>query len=286
MHNNHIIFKQQRELGEILSATFKFIRENYKTGLRLFFKLVGPSFILLVAAITFYTYTTLGSSLFTSGNLDASNVIIALALLMIAYLAYFSSMTGTMNHMILSYINNDGHIKDEEVKNGLKQDFGKILLLSILTGIITFAAFMFFVIPGIYVFVPLSLVTAILVFRRNGVTDSISESFQLVKENWWMTFATLLCIYLVIYVIGLIFQLPALIYIFIRAFTVASESSAAEPQEMFGTGYVIINAISSAIQYIIYSMTVIGVAFVYFHLNEKKNFTGTYETIQNLGNNR
>ncbi|WP_299154846.1 hypothetical protein [uncultured Christiangramia sp.] len=286
MHNNHIIFKQQRELGEILSDTFKFIRENYKTGLRLFFKLVGPSFILLVAAITFYTYTTLGSSLFTNGNLDASNVIIALALLMIAYLAYFTSMTGTMNHMILSYINNDGQIKDEEVKNGLKQDFGKILLLSILTGIITFAAFMFFVIPGIYVFVPLSLVTAILVFRRNGVTDSISESFQLVKDNWWMTFATLLCIYLLIYVIGLIFQLPALIYIFIRAFTVASESSAAEPQDMFGTGYVIINAISSAIQYIIYSMTVVGVAFVYFHLNEKKNFTGTYETIQNLGNNR
>jgi len=286
MHNDHIIFKQQRELGEILSVTFKFIRENYKTGLRLFFKLVGPSFILLVAAISFYTYTTLGSSLFTSGNLDASNVIIALALLMIAYLAYFTSMTGTMNHMILSYINNDGQIKDEEVKNGLKQDFGKILLLSILTGIITFAAFMFFVIPGIYVFVPLSLVTSILVFRRNGVTDSISESFQLVKDNWWMTFATLLCIYLVIYVIGLIFQLPALIYIFIRAFTVASESSAAEPQDMFGTGYVIINAISSAIQYIIYSMTVIGVAFVYFHLNEKKNFTGTYETIQNLGNNR
>lgn len=286
MHNNHIIFKQQRELGEILSVTFKFIRENYKTGLRLFFKLVGPSFILLVAAISFYTYATLGSSLFTNGNLEASNVIIALILLMIAYLAYFTSMTGTINHIILSYINNDGKIQDEEVKNGLKQDFGKILLLSILTGIITFAAFMFFVIPGIYVFVPLSLVTAILVFRRNGVTDSISESFQLVKDNWWMTFATLLCIYLVIYVIGLIFQLPALIYIFVRAFTVAAESSAAEPQDMFGTGYVIINAISSAIQYIIYSMTVVGVAFVYFHLNEKKNFTGTYETIQNLGKNR
>lgn len=286
MHNNHIIFKQQRELGEILSVTFKFIRENYKTGLRLFFKLVGPSFILLVAAISFYTYATLGSSLFTNGNLEASNVIIALILLMIAYLAYFTSMTGTINHIILSYINNNGEIQEEEVKSGLKQDFGKILLLSILTGIITFAAFMFFVIPGIYVFVPLSLVTAILVFRRNGVTDSISESFQLVKDNWWMTFATLLCIYLVIYVIGLIFQLPALIYIFIRAFTVAAESSAAEPQDMFGTGYVIINAISSAIQYIIYSMTVVGVAFVYFHLNEKKNFTGTYETIQNLGKNR
>ncbi|WP_026915968.1 hypothetical protein [Christiangramia portivictoriae] len=286
MHNNHIIFKQQRELGEILSVTFKFIRENYKTGLRLFFKLVGPSFILLVAAISFYTYATLGSSLFTNGNLEASNVIIALILLMIAYLAYFTSMTGTINHIILSYINNNGKIQEEEVKSGLKQDFGKILLLSILTGIITFAAFMFFVIPGIYVFVPLSLVTAILVFRRNGVTDSISESFQLVKDNWWMTFATLLCIYLVIYVIGLIFQLPALIYIFIRAFTVAAESSAAEPQDMFGTGYVIINAISSAIQYIIYSMTVVGVAFVYFHLNEKKNFTGTYETIQNLGKNR
>lgn len=286
MNNQYIEFKRQRELGEILSDTFKFIRENYKNTFKLFFKLVGPAFLLLVAAVAYYAWSTLGGGMFSANGFDSSNFIISAALLLIAYLLYFTSMTGTINHMILSYINNNGKIIDSEVASGLKSDFGKIFLLSILTGILLVAGFLFFIIPGIYLFVPLSLVTAILVFRRNGVTDSISESFQLIKNNWWITFASILCITIIVYLVALIFQIPALIYIFVRAFTVASEGSANNPQDFMGTGYVILNTITSAIQYIVYSIVPIGFAFIYFNLNEKKNFTGTYETIDNLGNNR
>jgi hypothetical protein len=285
MNNQYIEFKRERELGEIISTTFQFLRENYKTAFKLFIKLVGPAFLLLIAAISYYSWTTLGSSFLEAGGLNISGFLIAGALLLIAYLLYFTSMVGTINHMILSYINNDGKIIDAEVSTGLKEDFGRILLLSIISSILIFAGMIFFIIPGIYLMVPLSLVTAILVFRRKGVMDSIGDSFQLVKDNWWMTFASILSISIIVYLVGLIFQLPALIYIFFRAFTVASEGSAANPGEMFGTGYIIINAISSAIQYIIYSITPIGIAFVYFNLNEKKNFTGAHETIQNLGNN-
>ena len=100
-----------------------------------------------------------------------------------------------------------------------------------------------------------------------------------------MTFATLLCIGIIVYLIRLVLQLPFIIYIFFRAFTVASEGSAADPSEMLGSGYIILNIFTSTIQYLIYSITPIGVAFVYFNLNEKQNYTGTYESIQNLGNN-
>lgn len=286
MNNPYIEFKKQRELGEILSDTFKFIRENYKNAFKLFFKLVGPAFLLLVAAVTYYAWATLGGGLFSANGIDSSNFIISAGLLFLAYILYFACMTGTVNHMILSYIHNNGKIIDAEVSSGLKNDLGKILLLSVITGILLVAGFIFFIIPGIYLFVPLSLVTAILVFRRNGVMDSIAESFQLIKNNWWMTFASILCVTVIVYLIGLVFQIPALVYIFVRAFTVASEGSAANPQEMFGTGYVIVNTISSAIQYFVYSILPIGFAFIYFNLNEKQNFTGTYETIDNLGNNK
>ena len=36
MTNNYINFKRQRELGEVISDTFKFLRENY----RLLFKMI------------------------------------------------------------------------------------------------------------------------------------------------------------------------------------------------------------------------------------------------------
>ena len=239
----------------------------------------------LPAFLYYLLWETLGGGLFSADGINSSNFIISAALLLLAYILYFACMTGTVNHMILSYINNNGKIVDTEVSSGLKNDFGKILLLSFITGILLVAGFILLIIPGIYLFVPLSLVTAILVFRRNGVMDSISESFQLIKNNWWMTFASILCITIIVYLIGLVFQIPALIYIFVRAFTVASEGSAANPQDTFGTGYVIVNTISSAIQYFVYSILPIGFAFIYFNLNEKHNFTGTYETIDNLGNN-
>lgn len=285
MNQDYIEFKKQRELGEILSVTFKFLRQNYKDAGKIFFRIVGPVFLLLIAAVTYYTWSSIGTSFFTGTGIQGSDFMLSFALMMLAYLLYVTTMTGTIYHIIMSYINNHGKIVSSEVSAGMKTDFGKLLLLTFITWILLFAGFLLFIIPGIYLTVPLSIATAILVFRREGIMESISSSFQLIKDNWWMTFATILCIGLIVYLISFVFQLPALFYFMFRAFVVASEGSSADPSEILGTGYVIINIFTSTIQYIIYSITPIGIAFVYFNLNEKQNFTGTYETIQNLGNN-
>ena len=285
MNPELIQFKKQHELGEILSLTFKFLRQNFKAAGKIFIKIVGPAFLLLIAAATYYAWSTIGTSFFSTSGIEGSDFILSFGLMMLAYMLYVSTMTGTIYHIILSYINNQGEIVSSEVTAGMKADFGKLLLLTLISWILIFAGMILFIIPGIYLFVPLSLTTAILVFRREGVMESISQAFRLVKENWWMTFATLLCIGIIVYLISLVLQLPFIIYIFINAFTMASEGSSADPGELLGTGYIILNVFTSTIQYLIYSITPIGVAFVYFNLNEKQNYTGTYESIQNLGNN-
>lgn len=286
MNQDLIKFKKERELGEILSVTFQFIRQNYQTAGKIFLKIVGPIFILLVAAVTYYSWSTLGSALVLNERMDGTNFIIALAVLVFAYLLYSSAMLGCIYHIINSYINNSGAISQTEVIQGMKADFGKLILLTFICWVMVFTGMLFFIIPGIYLAVPLSLSAAILVFRRNGVVESISESFQLVKDNWWMSFASLLCIGLIVYLVGLVFQLPAIFYYLIRAFTVVQEGSAAQPGDIMGTGMIIVNVITSIIQYLVYSIGPIGIALVYFNLNEKQHFTGTYETIKNLGKNK
>ncbi|MFT5738606.1 MAG: hypothetical protein ACI9SG_002963, partial [Maribacter sp.] len=42
MKSNYIEFKKQRELGEILSDTFAFFRNEFKLFFTIFFKIVGP----------------------------------------------------------------------------------------------------------------------------------------------------------------------------------------------------------------------------------------------------
>ncbi|MDR9457178.1 MAG: hypothetical protein RI572_07185 [Salegentibacter sp.] len=284
MNRDLIQFKQQREIGEIISVSFKFLRENYKTYFRLLIKVAGPAFLLLIAALSYYSYSTLGdplnSEMFMSGGFIISFGILALTLLL-----YFSVVYATVFNLIKSYIENEGEIKDAEVAAWAKDDLGKMFGLNIISWIFIFAGMMLFLIPGIYVSVPLSIAMAALIFKQQSIFESITEGFKLVKDNWWMSFLTLVFVWIIIYVISLIFQLPLIIYTFVKAFTSVNEGSAADMSEMFDWVYILFSIISSLVQYIFYSIIPIGIAFLYFHLNEKKNFTGTYERIDKLGNN-
>ena len=62
-------------------------------------------------------------------------------------------------------------------------------------------------------------------------------------------------------------------------------ASAANVSEIFDWVYLTLTVIASAIQYLLYAITPVGVAFVYYNLNEQKYDTGAYESIDNLGKN-
>ena len=158
-----------------------------------------------------------------------------------------------------------------------------MLGLLILSTIITGAGTLLCILPGIFLWVPLSLAPALLIFKRASVMDAISDSFSLIKDNWWITFFTLLIMGLLVYMISLVFQFPLLIYYISKDIITASEASTADPSSLFDWVYVVTNVISSLVQYLLYTVVVVASAFIYHNLDEKKNFTGSYRTISNLG---
>lgn len=282
MENQHIPFKRQRELGDIITVTFRLVRENYKSLLRNIYKNAGPFFILLTMALAYYTYAVTGSPLqiLTGGT---GNFIIPFFVFAIALLLFYSAFYGTVLHYISSYVNNEGEIIDSEVRKGVQKDYFNILGLSVISSVLIIAGLMLFVIPGIYLMVPLSLSLAVLVFKRMSISDSISYSFQLVKDHWWITFLTIIVIWLLIYVISLVFQIPVILYMIVKAITVAQEGSVTDPASYADWVFITLNVIASLVQYLLSAITIIGISFIYFNLNEHKNLTGAYETIENLG---
>lgn len=282
MNNNYIQFKQKRELGEIINATFKFIRENYKPLFKYLVSLVGPSFILLIAALSYYTYTV-PASILQSMDFSSGDFIIGFALLALTLLIYYSYLYATIYHYIKSYMKHEGETDETEIRTGVKNDFGKLLILFFVSAIIMFAGFVLFIIPGIYLFVPLSLVSAIMIFKQTNLTDTISYAFTLIKDNWWMTFITLIVTGLLVYIIGLVFQIPLIIYTLVKMMTMVQEGSAADMALDSDWVLIVLQVLASLIQYILYSISVIVIAFIYFSLNEEKNLTGTFEQIDNLG---
>ena len=283
MHNDHTIqFKKQREIGDIITDTFRFIRENYKLLLTYLLKTTGPFFLILVVAVGYYTYSVAGSP-FENFSGDIGNFIVSFMVLAVALMLFYSAMYGTILHYIKAYISNKGIVAEAEVVAGVKKDFFKLLLLSFLSAILVLAGFMMLVIPGIFLIVPLSLGGAILVFKNYSVSESISYSFTLIKDHWWITFITLFIIGILVYIIGLVFQVPLIIYTVIKTLTAVQEGSLANPELFRDWLFISLQIFSSIIQYLLSIITIIAIAFIYFNLNEHKHLTGTYETIEKLG---
>tara|TARA_R100000479_G_scaffold33554_2_gene13905 strand:+ start:84279 stop:85145 length:867 start_codon:yes stop_codon:yes gene_type:complete len=279
-------FKKQRELGSILTDTFKFVRLEGKTLLGLILKIAGPALLIVLLAYIYYMQVTMGSfdlmAVGSSSEVFGINIILAFFLMIISGVAFYALMYGTVLHYIKSYIKNDGNAIKEEVTAGVRQSFWSLLGISFLVGLISGIGFIFCVIPGIYFGTVLATTYAIHVFENRNTTDSISYSFELIRGEWWITFATYLVIFILYYIITIIFSLPGIIYSFINIFTMSQEATA-NPADMFDWIYVALNVLGMIGQYILYALIIISTALVYFNLNERKNFTGAMETIETLG---
>jgi len=278
-----INFLKRRELGEILNDTFKFIRNEFKPLFGLILKTAGLALLVVVIAYVFYARSLADISDFRGGS-DFAFIGMGISglVMFVAIIIFYALLYGTILHYIKSYIKNKGVVVKEEVINGLKRNFWSILGLMILVFLMSFVGFVFCLIPGIYLATVLSTTYSIHVFEKRPVSDSISYSFDLIKGEWWITFATLLVIGIIYYIVIIIVQVPQTVYFLAKDFTMAEQLSG-DPAMMTDWGGIILTSMGLIVQYMMQTLLVISTIFLYFNLNEKKNFTGTMETIESIG---
>lgn len=289
MKTDYIEFKKQRELGEILSDTFAFLRAEFKTFFNTYLKIVGPFLLVMILALVaylFYVGDTF-SYMFINGGNETENLLI---IFLIAIVYIFSIVTvytmsqSTVLHYIKSYANGKGTINFETIKKEVHGSFWNFIGLGILVAISVMVGLIFCFIPGVYLYVPLVLSFCVLVFNKMGVSDAYSYSFKLVKDEWWITFATLFVIGIIVMVASYAFAIPTVIYQYMKMGIFSGEMDAENMMDtMKDPIYILLNVIGTLGQFILNLVSIIGAVFIYFNLNEKKNFTGTYERIESLG---
>lgn len=288
MKNNYIEFKKQRELGEILSDTFAFLRDQFKPFIAVFFKIVGPYLLVMMISLGLYLYF-IGNSfnMMVGSSSEIPNIIlmVPIGLLYIASLVTVYVMSqSTVLHYIKSYSNGKGEIDIEAIKAGVYATFWRFIGLGILVALSVGFGLMICLIPGIYLWVPLSLSFSIMVYNGLGASDSFSYSFTLVRDYWWITFATLLVIVIIVAIASYAFAIPSMIYQWMKMGIFSGEMDAENMMDVFQDPiYILFNMISTLAQFLLNIISIVAGVFIYFNLNEKKNFTGTYERIKNLG---
>lgn len=284
----HIEFKKKRELGQILSDSFGFIRNEFKPFFGTLLKIVGPYILAMLISMGFYMYTI--GDIFDFANINNSSNDFSFLVMAIAVIALFLSMItayvlaqSTVLHFIKSYINHQGKTVFEEIRSEVYASFWSFIGLGFLVGISVMVGMLFCFIPGIYIGVPLALSFAIMVFLKKDVMDSYQYSFTLIKDNWWITFATLLIVYIIVAMATYAFSLPGVIYMWVKMGVFSGEMDAENFNIFNDPIYLLLNMISTLIQFLMNIVLLVTTSFIFFNLNEKKNFTGTYERIDNLG---
>ncbi|WP_111707450.1 hypothetical protein [Lutibacter citreus] len=289
--NNFIEFKKERDLGAIISDTFKFIRENWKAYFLTVLKIVGPVLFFGLVVLIFYMFTM--SNLFEDMESVETNPFgfISKMLswvfgLIFVYVLLYTLLSMSSLFFIKSYIENNGKPLFSEVKENLLQNVWKFLGLGVLITIVTVFGMVFCYIPGIYLGTVLSLATSIMVFENKTIGDTFSHSFTLIKGEWWNTFGVLIVVWMLLMILGQAFSIPAMIYQFVKMGTVMGGDDPTEIFTIFKDPiYLLLNILSYVFQFILYSIPLISTVFIYFDLNEQKNATGTYEKIESLGQN-
>ncbi|MDN6280413.1 MAG: hypothetical protein L0J45_05355 [Psychroflexus sp.] len=290
-----IKFRKQRDLGAIITDTFSFYRNHAKSFFTVFLKHVGP-LILLTTAVSAYVQRSAGSLMTfddasSQSDVDFFSSTFGKALTELSALSFLSVIASFVTYAALitcvlycvKSVLDDGEIIEANVVKNMRSRFFSFMGALLLVTVVSLVGSLFLLIPGIYLFVTLSLIFAIMVFKNQPMIEAFNSCFSLIKSNWWITFLTLIIIGLLVSFISGVFQLPMIVLGLIEGFTSASQSGSLSLDYMGSWLYITFYVVATIASYVLMTISVISSTLIYFNLDEFHNSTGQLEEIEKIG---
>ena len=267
-----------RDFGEKINATFEFIRENLLGLLKAVLLLVVP--LGLLAGIFFSGIFSTISQVSMNPEMSESQSISLVTnlgfnyfILMILSLVTMALLVASVYTYMLGKAKNEAPASPVEILKKAAVKIPKMIVLMILIGLVTGIGFMFFVLPGVYLGVTLSLALPIFIFEDVGVRKSFSKSFKLIRGKWWSTFGILVVTGIIASIVSYLFAIPFYIGLFGDAFMTASITGGDDPAavfEAFSSWYMVVGmGIMMIGSYVTYLIPLIALSFQYFNLSER-----------------
>ncbi|WP_316802661.1 hypothetical protein [Pedobacter nototheniae] len=276
-------FRKIREFGELIGDTFLFIRQNFKPLGKAFLYICGIFILggMISSIMTQLQLVDLQSNPY-SGSYRSSpfsifaKIGIQYILVIIFMVLSYTSMYITILSYIALYVQK-GNVAPsvEEVWSYFKFYFFRMLGSGIVISLFATVCFICCIIPGIYVFPAVTIFYPIMIIENGSLGYSFGRSFKLLNEEWWITAAVLIIIWVITYGCMLLTQLPAIILGMVGAFT-----HTANP---LTKTYAFLISILQYISYIFTIIPLICGTLIYFNLVERKESSGLMDRIDGLG---
>jgi len=278
-------FKKIREFGEIINDTFLFIKQNFKPLMKAFIYLCG--FFVLAAMISAVIQQINMQKVLTEGVVfrsdtnpvysQLSKVFTVQYFITVAFLfANYTAIHVAVFSYIALYVEK-GKVapKVEEVWAYFRFYFFRVLGSSLVVTVFMIFCFAACIVPGVYVFPAMSLFYPIMIMENADLGYAFSRSFKLLKEQWWVTAATIFVLWLITYCAMTFISMPAtLLQLF---------STLVQGQKQVSTAIIIGTTVSQQLAQVFMIIPAIGTTFCYFNLMERQENTGLLSRIDQLG---
>lgn len=268
-----------RNFGDLISDTFIYVRDHYKTLGKSVLYFVVP--IIAVSSIFFGSYMQQIFALQANpDSLDSIDSITSMFTSLggsgiFGMLASAAMSVVVFNHMALVSESEHGNTNIHEIWERFKTDILAIIAISILTFVFTFLGMIVFIIPGIYLMVKFILIPAVYVKERIGISDAFSRSWHLTTNFWWFTLGLIIVMSLLVSFMSYFLAIPIMLT---SAFVGFAGGEA-------GSGDTIIAVIYGTallLGYIFYALLYISIGLHYFNLVERKEGSAMKERIDQI----
>jgi hypothetical protein len=292
MTKKSINFKQERDFGDLFNATFSFISLEFKLLATAILYFVVP--LLLLAAIAMTIYSVKAQEMMQTFVQDVADPLAIFKVMgalsgyfgvaMVLSLFAFAMIISIVYGYIKLYIKNgpDGFTIND-IWGQVSKNFLRLFVAAFIIGLVVLVGFVFCVIPGIYLGVALSIVLCIMIFEEKDFSSAFGRSIKLINKNWWMTFAVLLIVTIIMYVLMIFISIPSMIFGFKSLFM---NMKAGQPLTMdFSMGYYITNTLTQILTQVLAVIPVVLTAFIYYSIVEKVEKPSLMDKIDQINNN-
>ncbi len=284
MLSPHLNFREERDLGQKINATFGFIRQNIIALLRYFgfivlpFALTGGVFLGIYqrrvltlargerdieygtwAEYTFYNQ--ISSFSYLAGVFCAFISFLLISLVVYGY--------------ILEYMDNGGQVAGGAVWDRVKENFFRVFFTSLGVFLLCMLGMVLLVVPGIYLSVALSFYLMVMLREELSFVETIERCLYLIKGNWWNTLGMLIIVSFIQALMALVLGLPVWI---LQVMQVLQLPGADNDFLMIAA-----NTLSSVLSIFMYVIIIVALAFQYFNLVEIKDGIGLLEQAELIG---
>lgn len=269
MEQKEIRFQKVRDLSLVMSDSFDFIKQEIRPISRLIVIYVLPFVVLYAGAQVYFQRNVL--SQFDLGNPESLMANIGpfyLNLFVFIFFGLFiqSLLAGTYYTYIEAYIKHGRNgFELRDISGHFFRNSLFALGASLVFTLLSFFGLLFCILPGIFIANSLSLMVFIAVFHKKGVSQAFSLSWLLVKTQWWNTFLINLLGLMIVYAIGLVFSIPAILF----GFAGGISAAASDTPLTYPHWYWVLNGISSAATTLLMIIPFTFQAFQYFNLDTR-----------------